>query len=50
MSFLSNYAQWTPDAEDWEIIKKKSLEKDAEVTILGVTGSNPAKVISKGRI
>jgi hypothetical protein len=50
MSFLSNYAQWTPSAEDWEIIKNRSLEKDAEVTILGVTGSNPVKVISKGRI
>jgi len=50
MSFLSSYAQWTPSAEDWEIIKNRSLEKDAEVTILGVTGSNPVKVISKGRI
>ena len=50
MNFLSNCAQWTPNAEDWEIIKKKSLEKDAEVTILGVTHSNPVKVISAGRI
>ncbi len=50
MNFLSNRAQWTPNAEDWEIIKKKSLEKGAEVTILGVTRSNPVTVISAGRI
>jgi len=50
MNFLSNSPQWTPNGQDWEIMKKKSLEKDAEVTILGVTGSDPLKIISAGQV
>jgi len=50
MNFLSNCTQWTPNAEDWEIIKKNSMEKDAEVIVLGVTVSNPVRIISAGQI
>ncbi|MFZ2148869.1 MAG: tetratricopeptide repeat protein, partial [Sedimentisphaerales bacterium] len=36
MNFLVREPQWTPDPNQWERIKKRSLEKDALVTILGV--------------
>ena len=29
--------KWTPDPEQWQAIKTRSLEKDAEVMVLGVS-------------
>ena len=37
INFLTREQQWSPEPEQWETIKKRSLEKDAEVTILGVS-------------
>jgi len=50
MNFLSRSTSWTPKPEDWQAIKKGSLEKEAQVTILGVNRRAPAKIISGGRI
>jgi tetratricopeptide (TPR) repeat protein len=50
MSFLTSKQQWKPKAKTWEVIKKHSLEKDAEVTILGVSSSSPRKILSGQRI
>jgi tetratricopeptide (TPR) repeat protein len=50
LNFLSRRQQWTPLSKEWEEIKKRSLEKQAEVTILGIDNSNPKKVLSAGRI
>jgi tetratricopeptide (TPR) repeat protein len=50
MSFLVRKQEWTPEAGDWEAIKKRSLAKQAEVTILGVKSSAPGKILSGGRI
>jgi len=36
MSFSCDKTQWKPSAEQWEAIKRRSLEKPATVTILGV--------------
>jgi len=50
MNVLANESRWTPEREQWQNIKKRSLEKDAEVTILGVKRETSAKIISAGRI
>ena len=50
MNFLTHDPEWTPDAEKWEDMKKRSLEKEAEITILGVSSSAPGEILSGGRI
>ena len=50
MNFLTHDPQWTPEARQWEAIKKRSLEKEARVTILGVERSSPPKIVAGGRI
>ncbi|MFC1746314.1 hypothetical protein ACFL35_20145, partial [Candidatus Riflebacteria bacterium] len=45
----SEYAyqtQWTPSFADWEMIKKRSLEKKALLTILGYDRKEPEKILS----
>jgi tetratricopeptide (TPR) repeat protein len=50
MNSLTHDSEWTPKAEEWETIKKRSLEKEAEVSVLGVNASAPEKILSGGRI
>jgi len=50
MNFLTNQYKWTPEQSRWQTIKKRSLEKDAEVTILGINRQSPAKIASASRI
>ena len=50
LNFVTRRPQWTPKAEDWETIKKQSLEEPATVSILGVRRSAPAKILSAGEI
>jgi len=50
MSFVTSKQQWKPTAKKWEVMKKRSLEKEAEVSILGVSRSSPRKIISGNRI
>jgi len=50
MNFLIRETQWTPDLNQWERIKKRSLEKEALVTILGVNRLSRGKILSAGRI
>jgi tetratricopeptide (TPR) repeat protein len=50
MNFLTREPQWAPEPEQWEAIKKRSLEKDAEVTILGVSRGVTAKILSAGYV
>ena len=47
---LTRESKWTPEQEQWEVIKKRSLEKDAQVTILGVTRGIAARIQSAGQI
>jgi len=49
-SFLTHDTQWTPPSEQWESIKRRSLEKEAEVAVLGVNRSAPKKILSGARI
>ena len=50
LNFLTHEPEWTPKAKQWEAIKKRSLEKQAKVTILGVNRSAPGKIISAEQI
>jgi hypothetical protein len=50
MDCLTHEPQWTPEAAVWETIKKRSLEKEAKVTILGVHRSAPRNILSANHI
>jgi tetratricopeptide (TPR) repeat protein len=50
LHFLSLAPEWTPDAGDWEAIKKRSLERAATVTVVGVNRSAPGRILSGGRV
>jgi tetratricopeptide (TPR) repeat protein len=50
MNFITSRQKWKPKAKTWDEIKKRSLEKEAEVTILGASSSSPRKIISGNRI
>ncbi len=50
MNFLTSRQQFRPRAKEWEAIKKRTLEKEAEVTVLGVNRSAPEEILSGGRI
>jgi tetratricopeptide (TPR) repeat protein len=50
LSFLTHEQQWAASPEDWELIKRRSLERRAEVTVVGVARSAPAKILSGSRI
>ena len=47
---ITNERKWIPESRQWESIKKRSLEKDAEITILGVKRGISTKIVSAGRI
>jgi len=42
--------QWTPSHEGWETIKQQSLERKAEITVLGVDGQTPEEILAVGSI
>ncbi|MCP4612867.1 MAG: tetratricopeptide repeat protein [Planctomycetes bacterium] len=50
MNFIVQESQWTPKTEDWETIKKRSIEKQASVTILGINRRSRGKILSAGHI
>ncbi len=50
MNFIVHESRWTPKTEDWETIKKRSMEKQALVTILGVNRRSRGKILSAGQI
>jgi hypothetical protein len=45
--FLIRRPQWTPRTQDWQSLKQRSLERDAQVTILGVGWGGSAAVLSR---
>ncbi len=50
MNFLSRSPEWTPSDEQWEMIKHRSLEKNAKVTVLGVNQADSKNILSGGGI
>ena len=47
---IAGAAQWTPMLAEWQEIKKRSLERQAIVTIIGVDRAAPQKALSANRI
>ncbi len=50
LSFFVGERQWTGDKQQWEEIKKQSVEKPAEVTIIGLKRSSPKRILSAAQI
>ncbi len=50
MSFPCFDTQWTPSNDRWEIIKQQSLERKAKMTVLGVNGAAPDRILSVGSV
>ena len=50
LGFLAREKQWTPSDEQWEAIKRRSLETEATVSIVGVNQAAPEKIVSAGDI
>jgi len=50
MGFLTREPRWTPSQQDWQAIKKGSLEQDARVAILGVAAHASPKILTGARL
>ena len=50
MDFRSGEPQWMPSDEQWETIKRYSLESQATVTVVGVNQAAPDEILSKASI
>jgi tetratricopeptide (TPR) repeat protein len=50
INILLHEPKWTPESDQWELIKKRSLKKQAVVTILGVNRWSRWKILSAGKI
>jgi hypothetical protein len=50
MLFLVRRPQWTPRPQDWEVLKCRSLEHEAQVVILGVGRGRAVRILSRARM
>jgi len=50
LCFVSPQVEWTPKAQEWKEIKKRSREQRAQVTVLGYQRAAPLNLLSRGRI
>ena len=50
MHFPVRRQQWKSRPEDWDDIKQRSLEQEAQVVILGIDTREPVRVLSQGRM
>jgi len=49
LSFIARERSWTPLAQNWNAIKKRSHEKEVEAIVLGTRLAEPEVVLSEGR-
>jgi len=50
MNIITRKSEWTPEQQQWETIKKLTLEKKAQITILGISRRITTRILSAGRI
>ena len=50
LNVVCQESHWTPQKEQWETIKKRSMERDARITILGIRHRITTRILSVGRI
>lgn len=48
MQFRVQIPEWTPTSEAWELIKARSVDGPAQVTVLGFKAADPARILSRG--
>jgi len=46
--FQSDKPEWTPEDDDWDMIKKFSKEQWASITVLAVKSQEPSTILAKG--
>ena len=49
LNVLTRVPQWMPSDEQWEAVKRRSLEKDATVAVIGVNHASPKQVLSSAK-
>jgi len=50
ISIVAHKPRWIPERQQWETIKARSLEREAQVTILGISRRITTRILSAGRI
>jgi len=50
VSIVARESFWMPEQQQWETIKKRSMEKEARITILGISHLITTRILSVGRI
>ena len=50
MDIITYESEWTPDQQQWETIKKRSLERETLVIILGISRRFTTRILSAGEI
>jgi len=50
LNYITRRVKWVPEPETWEGIKRRSLEKWADITIMGVARSKQVRILSEGRL
>jgi len=50
MSLFMHRPRWVPRPQDWETLKRRSLEHEAQVTILGVGWGRATRILSRARM
>ena len=48
LNTLARTPEWRPSDEQWETIKRRSLEKEARVTVIGIHHARPEEILSAG--
>ncbi|MEI7528231.1 MAG: tetratricopeptide repeat protein [Elusimicrobiota bacterium] len=50
LNFIAGAEGWTPSDEDWERIKRRSLERAATLTVAGASHAEPGRILSSGSV
>ncbi len=50
LQFLTDKPEWTPGAGVWEQFKRRSREKEAKVTVLGVRRGRRPEIVARGQV
>jgi len=50
MNIVAYESRWTPEQRQWETLKKRSLETEAQVTILGISRRITTRILSAGQV
>ena len=49
-AYQATAVHWQPSTAVWKVVKKYSVERPATVTVLGFSGADPSRVLSRGQV